>query len=187
MQRAPAAVENPSPFDPFQCIGITRNFAINETALDDALIEASLRWHPDRWVQGTAQEQKQAEKNMAQINRAFGILKDPLLRAEALLTLFGAPLPTGTDKSASQGFLMEMMELKEEAESAAKNPETLSRFRTRLLTLEVQALEELRPTFESLQEDLVADTLSTVRGQLNRVQYLRRTREGLNRNILLGS
>jgi hypothetical protein len=82
---------------------------------------------------------------------------------------------------------MEMMELKEEAKSAAKNPETLSRFRTRLLTLEVQALEELRPTFESLQEDLVADTLSTVRGQLNRVQYLRRTREGLNRNILLGS
>lgn len=184
MQPALAVAENLSLSNPFEVLGLKQGFKLDESALDDALVEASLRWHPDRWVGTPIEEQKEAERSMAEINEAFALLKDPLSRSKVLLKLHGAPLPEGTDKNATPEFLMEIMELKEEAKAAAANPETLSRFRIKLLGMEIADLEKLPPLFEALKSSgdtigLENPTLDTLRAQLNRLFYLRRTREDL--------
>ena len=80
-----------------------------------------------------------------------------------------------------------MVELKEEAKAAATNPETLSRFRTKLLGMEIADLEKLPSLFEALEYSgdaigLENPTLDALRAQLNRLFYLRRTREDLEKS-----
>ena len=42
---------------------------------------SSLKWHPDRWVNGTDEEKKTAEEKFKEISEAYEVLSDPQKRA----------------------------------------------------------------------------------------------------------
>jgi DnaJ-class molecular chaperone len=45
--------------------------------------ELALKWHPDRWSSGTAEERALAESRMKEINAAFGTLEEAAAVAAA--------------------------------------------------------------------------------------------------------
>lgn len=88
--------------DYFQLFGLPVQFAVDEVLLKERYFAAQRKTHPDRSA-GVEAAQKAAE-----INQAYQTLKNPVKRAEYLLTLSGKP----TEKP-SQALLMEAMEQRE--------------------------------------------------------------------------
>lgn len=50
--------------------------------LSKAFRKLSLKWHPDRWVNGTEQEKKTAEEHFKEISEAYSVLSDEEQRAK---------------------------------------------------------------------------------------------------------
>lgn len=166
---------NPSASNLWERLGFETGWNVDLDALDAALREAGLRWHPDRFALASETDRIAAEDAMSSINEAWRTLRDPFLRAQALLVELGTPIEDGTDKNADPMFLMEMMELKEEAAQAAeagdvpKMAELDARFAQR-------ESDELNAFGEAYSANESPDSL---RERLQRTAYLRRTREQL--------
>ena len=70
--------------------------------------------HPDRFAHASSQEQLLAVQKSAEINDAYQTLKQPLKRAEYILTLRGVEMPNEQQSfSDTHSFLMQQMELRE--------------------------------------------------------------------------
>ena len=107
--------------NPFEILGIDPTFEIDLTALDAAYFSRQSLAHPDRFVYHSAPMRQAASSQAALLNQAYECVKDPVLRAKALLVLRGIPIPGEAGQSIQdKGVLSEMMELQEslaEAES----------------------------------------------------------------------
>ncbi|MBT3340217.1 MAG: Fe-S protein assembly co-chaperone HscB [Planctomycetes bacterium] len=167
---------NPSATNLWHRLGLEQSWAVDTVALDTALREAGLRWHPDRFALATDAERATAEDAMSAINEAWRTLRDPFLRAQALLKELGAPMQDGTDKNADPMFLMEMMELKEEAFDAEASGDS-SRIRQLDAKFAAREFEELNAFGDAY---LAKEAPADLRDRLQRTAYLRRTRKQLN-------
>ena len=168
--------------DPFQLLNLPRGFDLDDCVLRGALIKASLQWHPDRFALASEEELEKAEDHMADLNEAFAKLSHPLKRAETLLALSGFALGDGTDQTSSPAFLMEMMELKEEAEAVLKsdNVNRIGQMRRRIQEDIDQRVERLKASFRAWKDaDYCPGTLTPLRALLTEAVYLQRTLDGL--------
>jgi molecular chaperone HscB len=69
--------------------------------------------HPDKFAHLSDQEQRIAVQKSADINDAYQTLKNPLQRAEYLLTHRGVDMPNEQHTFGDTSFLMRQMELRE--------------------------------------------------------------------------
>src|SRR5262245_5530291 len=112
--------------DHFERLGLPRRFSVDMDAIEREYLARSRALHPDFHQLGTGGEQRASLELTAALNEANLTLRDPIRRAEYLLTLYGGP--TGMqEKSLDQMFLMEMMDVREQLEEAksSKNEEKL--------------------------------------------------------------
>lgn len=58
----------------YKILGVPENASPEE--IKKKFRSEALRWHPDRWVNGTEEEKKTAEKNFKQLNEAYSVLSD---------------------------------------------------------------------------------------------------------------
>ena len=60
--------------------GYYKILGVSENATDEELKKKyrseCLKWHPDRWVNGTDEEKKTAEDKFKQLNEAYSVLSD---------------------------------------------------------------------------------------------------------------
>ncbi len=60
--------------------GYYKILGVDENASDDAIRKAyragAIKWHPDRWVNGTDEEKKTAEEKFKELNEAYSVLSD---------------------------------------------------------------------------------------------------------------
>lgn len=60
--------------------GYYKTLGVAENATDDEIKKAyrsgAIKWHPDRWVNGTDEEKKTAEDNFKKLNEAYSVLSD---------------------------------------------------------------------------------------------------------------
>lgn len=176
--------------DPFQILNLPRGFDLDDCVLRGALIKASLKWHPDRFALGSPEEREKAEDVMADLNEAFVMLSHPLKRAETLLALSGFALGDGTDQTSSPMFLMEMMELKEEADTVQKSEDIdrIGQMRARIQVDIDQRVEQLKKSFRAWKEaDYCPGTLTPLRALLTEAVYLQRTLDGLQASTMFQS
>jgi molecular chaperone HscB len=103
--------------NPFARLGVEPTFTVDLVELERVHRELSRALHPDRHAQGLPSERRRVLDEAVAVNEAWRVLRDPLRRAEALLTLRGEPLE-GPDAKPSPAFLMEMMERRDELEAA---------------------------------------------------------------------
>jgi len=176
--------------DPFQLLNLPRGFDLDDCVLRGALIKASLQWHPDRFAMASVEERDKAEAHMADLNQAFAMLSHPLRRAETLLALSGFALGEGTDQTSSPAFLMQMMELKEEADMVqqSQDPDRIGKMRARIQADIDQRVDGLKSSFRAWKEaDFCPGTLTPLRAQLTEAIYLQRTLDGLRVSFLFQS
>ena len=97
----------------FELFGLPQSFEVDMEQLDSRYRELQRAVHPDRFANASDQERRISMQQATQINEAYQLLKDPLLRGRYLLELDGYQLDDEHNTTSDIEFLMEQMELRE--------------------------------------------------------------------------
>lgn len=97
----------------FQLFAIDVSFDIDVNHLSQSYQALQKTVHPDKFAHASSQEQLLAVQKSAEINDAYQTLKQPLKRAEYILTLRGVDMPNEQQSFGDTSFLMQQMELRE--------------------------------------------------------------------------
>ena len=99
--------------DPFAILGIPRSFDVDLGATEKVHRELSRALHPDRYVGASASERRQALAKAVAVNEAWRVVRDPIRRAEALLSLQGVAVGEDREPKPDPELLLEMLERRE--------------------------------------------------------------------------
>jgi molecular chaperone HscB len=115
--------------DHFQLFGLPARYRIDAAALDHAYRALQSDVHPDRHAAGGDSERRLALQASARANEAYRTLRDPVARAEYLLSLRGVDATSETDNRLPAAFLARQLERREAADEAldAKDTDALAR------------------------------------------------------------
>jgi DnaJ-domain-containing protein 1 len=164
---------------PFEVLGLRPSYPLDDGTMRKRLLLLSRELHPDFYGQADEATRDLAERNMAELNRAFRILSDDFRRADWLVRSLGGPSEEEERQMPSE-FLMEVMEWNEEVEDAAHSP-LGSPERVRMVKLEEDLVRRRRTSMDEVAAQLTplppakSAQLTDVRQRLNTVRYLNRT------------
>jgi molecular chaperone HscB len=160
MQKAIVVVESPSmsnqTLNPFELLGLEPTFDVVPTLLDKAYFSRQTLSHPDRFIYHTEPERLAASNQASALNHAYETLKNPALRAKALLKLRGIDFGDDPSKTVQDPIILEeMMDLQEKIEEAA-SPDDFKRIESQIQ----ERLKDVMTAFSSsLQKDQDKDLL----------------------------
>jgi molecular chaperone HscB len=104
----------------FELFGLPARFAVDASALDHAYRALQRSVHPDRFAGGGDTQKRLALQASARANEAYRTLREPLSRAEYLLSLRAAGAAGGTGTALCVAFLTRQLERREAAEEASR-------------------------------------------------------------------
>jgi molecular chaperone HscB len=139
----------------FELFGLPASYRVDGAALERAYRDLQNAVHPDRFARGSDIEKRLALQSSARVNEAYRTLRDPVSRAEYLLSLRGVDAAVETDSRLPVAFLSRQLERREEAEEAieAQDAATLSRLVDEIHA-EADALRaEVAGAFEAADDD----------------------------------
>jgi len=169
--------------DCFAVFGIPQGFALDVVELEHRYKELTRILHPDRFARADPRARRASLDRSVQLNEAWQILKDPIRRAEYLLSLHGVDVGErgGTARAGQlveqptlpvpQVLLMEVLELREvlaDAHNAKDVHETealIAKVRSRLGVV----MDDVAKGFAAAEPDL-----PTIAARLVTVRYYRR-------------
>jgi len=156
--------------NPFETFGLEPAFEVDLSTVEQKYRALQRALHPDRFAQASPIERRASLSRVLNVNEAYRILKDDILRGEALLKLRSSS-SAGHDISDPE-FLEIIIELREalaEAKQGAK-PEEVDALATRISSMQAQTLQGLKTYFS---EHVTNDANEGFR-QLSRLRYFRR-------------
>jgi len=167
--------------DYFEFFGLDRKLVINTDDLQQRFYKLSRQWHPDRFSRRPVEEQNQSLEATSLLNDGYRTLKDPVKRAEYLLTQEGFPIGEQRSKDVPPELLEEVFELNMMLEELKAGDESarpqLEQARASFLTMRGgldQELLKLFNRYDASTEDseTAKQALSEIRGVLNRRRYI---------------
>lgn len=173
--------------DPFTLLGLSPAFELNADEVQRRYLERAARLHPDVAAAGSggrATDVSDVADSAAILNDARAVLADPEKRASALLTLLGGP-GSDQEKSLPVGFLLEIMEVREGVEQAARtrDPGKMSEWHRWARARRAEYIGEVGAKFRHLlalpAEGRSEPALVDVRRVLNAWRYIERLRDQL--------
>lgn len=160
------------PAEYFLLFDLPDRLEIDLTDLEKRYYALSREWHPDRFARKSEAERNEAEQKTALLNDAYRTLRDPVRRAEYVLSQNGL---AAAQQSAPPDLLEEVFELNMALEEIREGDNSVR-----------PQLEEARTKFQSMQDEVDGalqkefaiyddgtDSLSRIRGILNRRNYIR--------------
>lgn len=164
--------------DPFDVLGLPARFDLDPGAVHAAWLRGSARLHPDLSSAGGAPGDERMAR-LADLNRARSVLADPIQRAEALLERLGGPAKDA-DKSLPDGFLLEMLDVREQVEQAAEaeDPDEINRWEAWAERRRAEAVRTVSGLFDAHASG-VSGALADIRRELNAWRYIERMLEQL--------
>jgi molecular chaperone HscB len=167
--------------DFYQFFGLDRKLRLDGEILQKRFYDLSRQWHPDRFSRKSADEQAQALEATAILNDGYRTLRDPVKRAEYLLTEEGFPIGEQRSKDVPAELLEEVFELnmtleelKEGEESARPQLEAAKQNFIGLRAGVDSDLEQLFAKYDAAesQSETAKQALHEIRGALNRRRYI---------------
>ncbi|MFB2718656.1 co-chaperone HscB [Shewanella xiamenensis] len=129
----------------FELFKFSPTFDIDTALLAERYRDLQRAVHPDKFANDTEQQRLLSVQRTAQVNDGYQTLKDPIRRAEHMLSLRGIDLSHETTTVKDTAFLMQQMEWRE-------------------------ALEDIRDSADPQASiDELYDSFVTYRAQLNKV------------------
>jgi len=119
----------------FELFGLPARYRVDPGALDAAYRKLQTEVHPDRFAGASDADKRLALQASARVNEAYRALKDPVQRAQYLLSLKGIDAIGETDTALPFDFLERQLTRREEASEALANEDerTLSSLRQAVL------------------------------------------------------
>jgi molecular chaperone HscB len=154
--------------DHFAVLGVARRYDLDFADLERRYRELSRKLHPDRFAKADPRARRASLQRSVQLNEAWRTLKDPIKRAEYLLSLSGVKVGA----EVPPALLMETLELREElgeARAARDDAKVQSMARAMRTRLE----DALRVVAGGLGAGDAGD-LDQVAAQLVAIRYYRR-------------
>jgi molecular chaperone HscB len=154
----------------FEVLGLDPRLTLDAADLQKRFYERSRKWHPDRFSTKSAAEQAEALDMTALLNDAFRTLRDPVARAEYVLSQNGLEASTQRGKDVPADLLEEVLELNMALEEAdqAQIARSLVQFEQMLAAVDAQ----LAAQFAAWDGSPSAAHLQMVRASLNRRKYI---------------
>lgn len=164
--------------DAFARLGLPRRFDLDRSTIERAYLSLAGAAHPDALgTPGLADDPSDASSS--DLNRARQDLLDPESRATILLALLGGPSKE-SDRSLPDGFLMEMMDVREqmEAAAAARDAAELDRWRDWAEEQRAGHARAVGELFKQVERDGPRpESLKAIRTRLNAWRYIERMLE----------
>ena len=149
--------------DYFQILQVSEAYEVDGSALSENYLTLQRQFHPDRFADKSAQEQRLAVQMASVVNQAYDTLRSPLLRAAYLLKLRGLDSSGENTTISDMSFLMSQMQLREQlgAVTSAADPFAeldlvATEVASQLTNLQAQFGEQYgQKTFEAAAETLI--------------------------------
>ena len=119
----------------FELFGLPVGYQVDNAELASRYRSLQKVVHPDRFAAADAQSQRVSLQNATLVNEAFETLKDPLRRAQYLLSLHGRGSDVETNTLHDPGFLMQQMEWREALADVPRAEDPHARLDTLLLEI----------------------------------------------------
>ncbi|MEO9136718.1 MAG: Fe-S protein assembly co-chaperone HscB [Casimicrobiaceae bacterium] len=103
----------------FELLGLPLRYRVDDRALERAYRNLQRVVHPDRFAAADDTGKRLALQASARVNEACRTLRDPVARAEYLLSLLGVDATSETDTRLPAIFLTRQLERREAAEEAS--------------------------------------------------------------------
>lgn len=157
---------------PYATLGLPRRFALHDAEIQRAYLAAAASVHPD-----LASGDPEAPARAAALNAARDTLADPERRATALLHLLGGP-SAAEDKSLPDGFLIDMLEVREQVEASRGDAEATARWERWADEQRDAFIQRVAALFEGAANDPARR--AAIRRELNAWRYIERLIEQLD-------
>ncbi|SUC01802.1 co-chaperone HscB [Proteus vulgaris] len=152
--------------DYFTLLGMPNRFDIDKQQLATRYQEMQRQYHPDRFAGKSDKEQAQAVSFASTINQAYQTLKNPISRAEYMLSLHGIDIANEQQTMQDTVFLMEQLALREELDNieySANVAVLLSDFSSRLNKNYIVRFDEMVTMINSHNWSVAADCVRKIR------------------------
>ena len=162
----------PSADHPFAALGLDPVYRVGRAEVERSYLTKIASVHPDRGGSGT---------EAAGLNDARSCLLDPEKRANVLLTILGGK-SAAEDAALPDGFLMEIMQLRQEIEEDLAGGDDAARVRWQQWASDERAKyeAEVGDVFEAFGVDGRVEALDECRAILNAWRYIERLIEQLD-------
>jgi molecular chaperone HscB len=159
---------------PFELLGVPVLFALDEQELEKRHRDLSKALHPDRYAGRSSSERREALSRAISVNEAFRKLRDPISRAEALLSQLGREVTETNQPKPAPALLMQVME-EREALSVARRAGDRARIESIANAAGGRAEEAGERMADAFSEDPIP--VERVLELLGELRYLRRLKE----------
>jgi molecular chaperone HscB len=154
MSTAPTSTTTTKAVDYFAIFGLPRKLWIEMGALEQKFLQLSWKLHPDNFVNASEEERERSLKRSSELNDAYRVLRDPVVRVEYLLSLEGERKEGEKKQLAPPELLEEVFELNEsldELREAKASGSDLAALKSRLESAEKSFQEKLGGVDAQLQ------------------------------------
>ncbi len=169
------------PTNYYDLFEVGRKLTINPEELQRRFYDLSRKWHPDRFSRKGPEQQAEALEVTSLVNDGYRTLRDPIRRAEYLLTEEGFPIGEQRSKDVPPELLEEVFELNLMLEELKEGDEgarpQLESAKGNFVSMRCEIDRELEALFsrydaaESSSES-ARQALQEIRAVLNRRRYI---------------
>lgn len=140
--------------NPFALFDLPVQFNVDSNLLSERYLALQKTLHPDNFANASSAEQLEAVQKSADVNQALQTLKDPILRAEAIIEIQTGVAKNLEEKSMRDAeFLMQQMEWHEKLETIEhrRDEDELTAFLKLIKTEQKNVLAQLEGALDAQQ------------------------------------
>ncbi|MCK3658607.1 co-chaperone HscB [Pasteurellaceae bacterium Pebbles2] len=162
--------------NPFALFDLPVQFSLDLALLSERYLALQKELHPDNFASHSPQEQRLAMQQSATINDALQTLKNPILRAEAIIQVhLGETQDLEQKSTKDMAFLMQQLEWREQLEDIenSQNDTALDEFSHNILQEQKQLLQQIERELnqqEWQQAQATADKLRFIKKLLDEIE-----------------
>ncbi|AJR09721.1 co-chaperone HscB [Photobacterium gaetbulicola] len=161
----------------FELFGLPFQFQLDGSLLATQFRELQRHFHPDNFATASERDRLLAVQKAAQINDAFQTLKNPISRAEYMLSVYGVDIRGEQKTLQDPEFLMQQMELREELEAIPESSDPQSA----LFDFEQHASTLYKAQLVELEQLLVDENWEVAADAVRKLKFIVKLREEVER------
>ncbi|MDY5107015.1 MAG: Fe-S protein assembly co-chaperone HscB [Actinobacillus minor] len=156
--------------NPFELFGLPVQFQIDQALLSERYLNLQKELHPDNFANSSSAAQLAAVQKSADVNEALNVLKDPILRSEAIVEINTGVAKNLEEKSMRDiEFLMQQMEWHEKLEAIEQRQDE-----NELTVFLKQIKNEQKAVIEQLKNTLNAEQWQKANALTDRLRYFKK-------------